>query len=68
MYKRVCAVYFSPTGTTKKVVNTISKVLGDKTSLPVEIFDFTLPKGREKQLIFNKARGLILPMKCVTVF
>ena len=60
MYKRVCAVYFSPTGTTKKVVNTISKVLGDKTSLPVEIFDFTLPKGREKQLIFNKEDVVVI--------
>ena len=53
MSKRICSVYFSPTGGTKKVVNTISSVLGDKLSLPVEIFDFTLPKGRENQLVFN---------------
>ena len=51
--KRVCSVYFSPTGGTKKVVNTISSVLGDKLSLPVEIFDFTLPKERENPLVFN---------------
>ena len=53
MSKRICSVYFSPTGGTKKVVNTISSVLGDKLSLPVDIFDFTLPKGRENPLVFN---------------
>ena len=53
MSKRICSVYFSPTGGTKKVVNTISSVLGDKLSLPVDIFDFTLPKERENPLVFN---------------
>ena len=52
--KRVCSVYFSPTDTTKKVVSTISETLGDKLLLPVEVFDFTLPKGREKPLKFNE--------------
>ena len=52
--KRVCSVYFSPTDTTKKVVSTISETLGNKLLLPVEVFDFTLPKGREKPLKFNE--------------
>ncbi len=41
--KKVIAVYFSPTGTTKKAVTAFANGMG----LPVEAVDLTLPKARK---------------------
>lgn len=42
----VTAIYFSPTGTTKKTVQTIAHSLADGLSCPMNEFDFTLPAAR----------------------
>ena len=44
---KVWAVYFSATGTTKKVVEEIANVIADKLGAARETFDFTLPQARE---------------------
>ena len=44
--KKVWAVYFSGTGTTKKTVNFIADKLAEKFKTEKEIFDFTLPEER----------------------
>ena len=44
---KVWAVYFSPTGNTKKVITTMAKKAAEVLSVPMETFDFTLPENRE---------------------
>lgn len=44
---KVWAVYFSPTGNTKKVITTMAKKAAGVLSVPMETFDFTLPENRE---------------------
>lgn len=50
---RIKAVYFSPTRTTKRVVDAIAGALADELSLNVEIEDFTLPERRQQPLVFS---------------
>lgn len=45
--EQVWAMYFSPTGTTERVVLTIAKRLAYELKLPLEVFDFTLPQNRQ---------------------
>ena len=52
--KKVWAVYFSATGTTKKIVENIAESIADTLGTEYEIYDFTLPRGREKALRFHK--------------
>ena len=52
--KRVWAMYFSPTGGTEKAVRTTAQVVAEKLNLPLEIYDFTLPQGREKDAVFGE--------------
>lgn len=49
----VWAVYFSATGTTKKVVECIAASVGEKIEAPVSIIDFTLPAVRNENLEFG---------------
>jgi len=51
---KIKAVYFSPTGTTKKTVNTIAENLAEKLKISWEIDDFTLPSRRNTPLVFEK--------------
>lgn len=51
--RRICAVYFSATGTTKKVVEGIASAIADQIGKEEEIIDFTLPAAREKALKFE---------------
>lgn len=44
---KVWAVYFSPTGNTKKVITTMAKKAAECLGVPMETFDFTLPENRE---------------------
>lgn len=44
---KVWAVYFSPTGNTKKVITTMAKKAAEVLSVPMETFDFTLSENRE---------------------
>ena len=50
--RKIWAVYFSPTGGTEKVVRTAAEELAARLGLPLEIYDFTLPGQREKELAF----------------
>lgn len=52
--KKVWAVYFSGTGTTKKTVNFIADKLAEKLKTEKEIFDFTLPEARKDIKEFDK--------------
>ncbi|MEG0919510.1 MAG: EFR1 family ferrodoxin [Anaerovoracaceae bacterium] len=54
MAKKVIGAYFSATGTTKTVVETIMKELALVLDLPWETWDFTLPKARTEIKEFNK--------------
>lgn len=56
--KKVWAMYFSPTGGTEKAVKTTAQVVAEKLNLPLEIYDFTLPQGRERMRF--SAKGIWL--------
>jgi ferredoxin/flavodoxin len=50
---KVWAVYFSATGTTKKVVEAIADVIADKLGAARETYDFTRPQARENAPCFE---------------
>lgn len=52
--KIVKAVYFSPTGNTKKVVETVADCLAERFQAKRETIDFTLPKDRQKEYEFEE--------------
>ena len=52
--KRIWAVYFSPTGGTKKAVTAIAGELSEELGLKLQEIDFTLPESREKIYAFRK--------------
>lgn len=51
--KKIQAVYFSPTDTTRKVVFTLAERVAKEMGLPLECHDFTLPEGRTEVLRFE---------------
>ena len=51
--KRVCCVYFSPTGGTKLVASAAAKAMAESLRLPLETFDITLPAAREQEYSFG---------------
>ena len=44
----VSAVFFSPAGSTGKVVKEIADVIARRAGVPMREIDFTLPKAREE--------------------
>lgn len=52
--RKIWAVYFSPTGGTEKVVRTAAEEIAGKLGLPLEVYDFTLPKKREAEIVFSE--------------
>lgn len=54
MIQKVFGIYFSATGTTKRVIEKIAYDLGELLSKPVQIYDFTLPAQREKTLYLEE--------------
>ena len=52
--RRVCAVYFSPTGSTAKVADTIVAELAVRLSVPAEQQSFTRPRERENTYTFGE--------------
>lgn len=52
--KKVWAVYFSATGTTKRVAAAIAREIAQETETEYGTFDFTLPSAREDGLCFGK--------------
>lgn len=57
---KICAVYFSATGTTEKIVNYISNEIGSMLSADTYIKNFTFPAARENKLEFNENELVIL--------
>lgn len=43
---RVYAAYFSPTGTTRTVITCLARALASNLAIPIEYWDFTLPRQR----------------------
>lgn len=52
--KRIYAMYWSATGTTKKVVSTIAETLAQLAGMPYEVIDFTLPVARQSAPCFEE--------------
>ena len=52
--KKVKAVFFSPTGTTRAVVCHIAREMASSLALPFEEADFTLPSARNEPLVFSQ--------------
>ena len=58
--KRVWAVYFSATGTTKKTVCHISRGIADAFNGEYKEFDFTIPSNRKNALSFTQEDLVVL--------
>ena len=52
--KKVWAVYFSPTGTTKRAVEKVADTISQKLQLPKKVFDFTSPAVRKEAVSFGE--------------
>lgn len=50
----VRAVYFSPTGTTGRVVKEIGEIMACELGVPMHTVDFTLPDNRRDSISFSK--------------
>ena len=55
--KKIWAMYFSPTGTTEKIVKCVAGNLA--ASGEAEVFDFTLPQAREKAAVFSSEDAIV---------
>ncbi len=53
MIKRICCIYFSATGNTKKLALAAAEGVSKKCGVPVEEIDFTKPANREKVYEFG---------------
>lgn len=60
--KKVWAVYWSATGNTDKVVNTVAEALAGKLGLPLERQNFTRPGERRQDLNFEAADLVVMGM------
>lgn len=58
--KTVRAVYFSATGTTRRVVCAIAEKLAGQLGLPCVQMDFTLPSARVNPLVFDSGDLVVL--------
>ena len=54
------AVFFSPTGNTKKVVQTLAEAIADTLGTPVDFYDFTLPESRETVHTYGEGDLLVI--------
>lgn len=59
-YTAIKAVYFSPTGTTKRVVEQVAKSLSAALSIPWKAQPFTLPSERQELLQYQATEIVIL--------
>ena len=58
--KRVCVLYFSPTGGTEKIARAVAGELAGKLGLEQEFFDFTRPKDRQAEYRFGPEDLLVM--------
>lgn len=56
----VHAVWFSPTGTTEKVVTAVAKAMAEELGALYKTFSFNLPKARENGLTFGPDELVVL--------
>ncbi len=59
-FRRVCAVFFSPTGSTAKMTEYLAECIAKKADVRIERFEYTLPKGRQKAIHFRKDDLVVL--------
>ena len=57
--RRVWIMYWSATGTTKKITRTVGGTLAEKLGAPLEVWDFTLPSGRQGQPDFRDTDAVV---------
>lgn len=57
---KLALVYFSPTGTTRTVVQAVAGELKEKLSLDTAGYDMTLPEARKQELSFDSDELVIL--------
>lgn len=60
MIDRVVAVYFSPTGTTRRTVSAIAADMARILDVTVESYDFTLPSARSTVLAFKRTDMVVM--------
>lgn len=58
--EKIFAVYFSGTGTTKKVVTQVAKGLSSALNLPIDEIDFTTYEARKTSLSFKESDLVVL--------
>lgn len=57
---KVISMFFSGTGTTKRVVSTIGEIISSELEKDYEIIDFTLPRVRDDEVHIKKDEVLII--------
>lgn len=65
MFKNVWAVYFSGTGTTEKIVTTITEQIVQERMLAQKTADFTKPAQREQKMSFTEQDIVIFGMPVI---
>ena len=63
--KKVKAVFFSPTGTSKKITETIAEAIGKDLSIDRQSLDFTLPRKRLEPMVFNSKDLLVFGLPVI---
>ncbi|MGN1382261.1 MAG: EFR1 family ferrodoxin [Eubacterium sp.] len=58
--KRITALTFSPTGTTRKAAEFIAERISGKLDIPAYDDDFTLPEGRTEERVYGSDEVLVL--------
>ena len=59
-FTKITALYFSGTGTTEKIVKSLSEHLSRELELSAECFDFTTPQAREAEQKFGQDELVIV--------
>ncbi len=63
--RTIYAVYFSPTGGTKKGTELVAQTIAKKLNIPFVSMDITLPKERGQRLIFGVGDLVVLGMPVI---
>lgn len=58
--KRICALYFSPTGGTEKIIRIAAEELGQRLNLTPEFISFTKPLERQEEYHFGRSDLLVM--------
>ena len=66
--KNIYAVYFSPTGNTKKIACFMAEKMAEQLNCPHKEISFTLPEERNQTYTFGPDDLSEIPFKSVFVF